>query len=69
VTECPCGLAHVVPQPTRDIVDALVASFGETVRVTTPDGAWAVPRAFIAYHGLAAAELPALAAAYGWERA
>jgi len=36
--------------------------------VETPDGRFAVPRIFIACHGLKAADLPALAARYGFER-
>jgi hypothetical protein len=36
--------------------------------VDTPDGRFAVPRIFIACHGLKAADLPALAARYGFER-
>lgn len=63
---CPCGESHV--GHTWDIAVRLTRSMGLTVEVKTPDGAWHVPRVYIAMHGILALHLPALAAKYGWKR-
>jgi len=47
---------------------SVTAGLPSTVTVVTPEGRYAVPRIFIACHGLKAADLPALAARYGFER-
>jgi len=45
----------------------LVQRFGWWITVKLTDGrAWRVPRHWIALHALAAADLPDLAARYGW---
>jgi hypothetical protein len=49
-------------------VGNLIRLYGYTVKVRTPDGAWHVPRHFIALHGLTARDLPRLAAEYGWAK-
>ncbi len=54
--------------PTWDVAVRLTRSVGLTVAVQTPDGGWHVPRVYIAMHGLVAADLPVLAAKYGWKR-
>lgn len=63
---CPCGEQHLLPaQPLLEFDTAL----GADITVTGTAGSWLVPRVFIAAHGLKEAELPALAAAYGWPEA
>lgn len=59
---CPCGTTHVMPPALRQII----LEKGTHTHVATPDGAWRVPRAYIAFHGLKAVELPMLATRYGW---
>ena len=67
---CPCGRGlHYTNPAQRHAVEKLVTLYGDTVKVRTPEGAWHVPRHWIALHGLAATELPSLADRYGWSRA
>lgn len=64
---CPCGEQH---DPAVEMAAAYFENtFGETVVVTTPAGSWHVPRRWIAIHGLKGADVPALAAKYGWTAA
>lgn len=64
---CPCGEIHFYPDgPTATYLAQMLLLLGSEIRVTTPEDSWMVPRIFIAAHGLVAAELPALAARYGW---
>jgi hypothetical protein len=70
---CDCGrslqLHYRDPEKYRQ-VQALVGSLGVSVEVTVEGvGSWMVPRHYIALHGIKAADLPALAARYGWARA
>jgi hypothetical protein len=66
--DCPCGVPHEMSPVVAYIYGEVTARLSPTVTVETPDGAFAVPRIFIACHGLKAADLPALAARYGFER-
>ena len=67
---CPCGRGlHYTNPAQQHAVEKLVKLYGVTVKVRTPAGAWLVPRHWIALHGLAAQELPDLAARYGWSSA
>ena len=64
---CDCGRPlHYSTESARAGVDAIVAEMGPTVIVRTLQGAWHVPRHYIALHGIQAPEVPALAALYEW---
>jgi hypothetical protein len=64
---CPCGRPLHYSDPTlRFRVEQLIAELGPTVTVTVNNRAWQVPRHYIALHGLIAAQLPALAARFGF---
>ena len=63
-TGCPCGDVHEM----GSAYEAVTAGLPATVIIRTRGRAWHVPRIFIAVHGLKAAELPALAVRYGFER-
>ena len=70
LSACPCGRGlHYTNPAQQHAVEKLVDMYGTTVKVRTPDGAWHVPRHYIALHGLTATELPSLADRYGWSRA
>lgn len=67
---CPCGEIHIYPDgSTATNLAQLLNALGPVLHVTTPWGSWLVPRIYVAAHGLTAAELPALAARYGWPAA
>lgn len=69
--ECPCGQVHEFSAEIRAAYEAVTAGKGEDRRIAVEVrsmGAWLVPVIFLAAHGLKAAELPALAARYGFER-
>lgn len=71
VDGCPCGDLHPMSDATHAEYTAVTAGQPETIRVGV-EGAnrfYLVPRVYIACHGLKAAELPELAARYGFERA
>lgn len=69
-TRCACGRAlHYASPESRRIVEMLIDALGPNVRVTTPWGAWYVPRHYIALHGLASKSVPDLAKQYGWDKA
>jgi hypothetical protein len=68
VDGCPCGVLHMMSADVLATYGHVTAGLPSTVTVETPDGRFAVPRIFIACHGLKAADLPALAARYGFER-
>ena len=66
---CSCGQVHQLADPLAHWVACYwIDQLGERVTVTTPAGSWEVPRVWIAVHGLAAEDLPLLAAVYGWAR-
>ena len=66
---CPCGQVHRFPDlVAQHYLRRCIDELGDTVLVTTPAGSWLVPRVYIAAHGLAARDLPLLAAVYGWRR-
>lgn len=69
--QCACGEPLHYHDPEKQaMVEELVADLGEyvTVKVLGASGkAYAVPRHFIALHGVKADQLPALAAAYGFK--
>ena len=70
---CVCGellLQHYRdkhPEEERYIRE-MVAQLGPLVTVKTAEGAWLVPRHFIALHGISAKAMPALATQYGFAR-
>lgn len=58
---CPCGRPlHYNNSETQATVELLIAALGPTIRVTVGGRTWAVPRHYIALHGLKAVELPFL---------
>jgi hypothetical protein len=68
---CGCGRPlHYNDPSLRPLVQKLVDELGPTVSLRMFSGTtvYRVPRHYIALHGIAAAELPALAAQYGWEQ-
>lgn len=60
---CPCGRKHEAIGPVAQLIE----DAGLTVKVVTPQGAWRVPRIYIAIHGLRASDMPMLARVYGWK--
>jgi hypothetical protein len=66
--DCPCGVPHELAPDTAAAYRGVTDGLPSTVTVSTPGGRFAVPRIFIACHGLKADGLPALAERYGWER-
>lgn len=68
-TLCPCGEgAHYTSPAVRAAVATMISNHGPTLLLALPDtGRVAVPRAYISLHGFRTADLPDLAATYGWE--
>ena len=67
--KCACGSdLHYHRLETQQAVERLVAELGELQKIVTPDGAWMVPRHYVALHGIKAAELPRLAEVLGFEK-
>jgi hypothetical protein len=63
---CPCGDDHAASR-SWGLVASLIKEKGEHVPVHVEGvGGWLVPRVYIAFHGLFAREIPALAKRYGW---
>ncbi|HMH89938.1 MAG TPA: hypothetical protein VK586_02510 [Streptosporangiaceae bacterium] len=69
IAGCPCGQVHHLGQDRLAVLHGATGGLPPGIRVQTPAGAWVVPRLYIAMHGLAATDVPALAAKYGWHRA
>lgn len=67
---CPCGCGLTSDDwANPDDIAAIIERLGPTVAVPVArHGKWAVPRLYIAFHGLAAPKVPELAAKHGWER-
>ena len=66
---CSCGRAlHYLNPDTEAFITRQVAEHGPTVRLTTPRGTWAVPRHYIALHGISAQRVPELAALHNWRK-
>jgi hypothetical protein len=68
ITDCCCGVAHRMKQQSWEKFRHFTKGKAPTVPVGSGVAAWRVPRIYIACHGLAAAELAALALQYGWEK-
>lgn len=65
---CPCGKGlHYINVENRNAVEKLVLALGSDIEVYAMGRRYAVPRHYIALHGLAAKDLPKLAEQYGWE--
>jgi hypothetical protein len=66
---CACGLPlHYPNAHTEAYVREQIAQHGPTIDVITSKGVYAVPRHYIALHGLRAWEIPDLADQHGWLR-
>ncbi len=65
--KCPCGDPHTGDW-RWELVERITERYGATLqaRLLLDGPAWEVPRAWIAFHGLNARELPELAARYHW---
>lgn len=64
VSDCPCGMQHAIASKSQFL---RVAS--PTILVGSRDGAWRVPRIFVAIHQVPTpTALPGLAAEFGWEK-
>jgi hypothetical protein len=65
---CPCGRPLHYPNPrTEAYVRDRIAANGPTVTVHTSAGVYAVPRHYIALHGLKVHEIAELAKKYGFQ--
>ena len=69
IKDCPCGVVHEMAAGTKIRLDRVTAGLDPLLQVTLASGSWLVPRVYIACHGIAASELPEIAARYGFERA
>lgn len=66
---CACGRpVHYLNPDLQAIVEAIIASLGSEIVVTTPDGSWKVPRHYLALHGLKADELSSVAERLGFDK-
>ena len=66
---CPCGEPlHYLSLEAWESVNRLIVEHGYTINVQVGEVAYAVPRHYIALHGLRAAEVPELAQRYDWDR-
>lgn len=69
MVECPCGDEHeTVSVEVKKQLTRMISAMGREMDVTVPEGTWRVPRAYIAFHGLAAEELPDLAREHRWTK-
>lgn len=66
---CPCGTVHELSAQTRVAYGNHTAGLPRDVLISTPDGAWYVPRIYLAAHGVKASDLSALASRYGFRPA
>jgi hypothetical protein len=66
---CACGLPlHYPERQIELLVHAEIARLGPVARIVTPDGAYAVPRHYLALHGPTPEEVAAVAVLYGFAR-
>lgn len=66
---CPCGQPlHYSRADHRRAVELLIDQLGPTLRVEVAGQAWAVPRHYIALHGIKGDTLGEIADQYGFER-
>lgn len=63
--KCACGQPlHYSDPALQEQIQKLVDELGECIDINIGTGTWAVPRHYIALHGIKAAEIPSL----GFER-
>lgn len=68
--KCPCGQVHELSDGTRVAYENFARGLGPCVLMVGPEGAWLVPRIYLAAHGgVRFSELPALADRYGFKAA
>lgn len=67
VSNCPCGEPHEMAEDTYERYRVVTNDWPETVNVTVNDITWAVPRIYIACHGIRAWEISQLAGKYGFK--
>lgn len=66
---CPCGQPlHYQDQQTRLKVLRQIRKYGRNLKFITPEGAWDVPRHFMALHRFTTDELPGLAIKFGFQK-
>jgi hypothetical protein len=68
VSACPCGVAHELSAAVRPAYEAVTEGLDPDITVDISGERWRVPRIFIAVHGLRPADMPELAARYGFEK-
>lgn len=67
---CPCGQVHPLSDDTRVAYENIARGLGPAVLMAGPEGAWLVPRIYLAAHGgVRVSELPALAERYSFDPA
>lgn len=65
---CACGEPlHYRSADAKAVMEKIIAEVGDVILVSTGKGNWEVPRHFIALHGIAAKDMPALAIRYGFK--
>ncbi len=65
---CECGEVHEFRAETRAELEMIVLTQGPVIEIALGEHAWAVPRLYIAAHGIRGFQLPRLARAYGWQQ-
>lgn len=66
---CICGRPLHYTRPEREAeIQHLVDVLGEYVVVVTPNGAWEVPRHYIALHGIVTETIPYWARIFEWKK-
>lgn len=66
---CGCGQPlHYTNPAAQRAVEEIVEALGPLVKVVVIEGAWIVPRHYIALHGIKADEVKRLAEWFGWEQ-
>lgn len=65
--QCPCGQGCELSAGARRGYEEVTRGLPETVAIVAGGRSWLVPRLYIAVHGLPGADLPELAARYGFQ--
>lgn len=67
---CACGRPLHYTQPESEaFIRRQIEHFGPTVKIRTPEGAWYVPRHYVALHAISARRLPEVAKLHNWRKA
>lgn len=64
---CACGQPlHYATPHAQELVEEQIRELGPTIRVVVANGAWMVPRHYIALHGITADDLSGVAQEMGF---